>query len=579
MRNSHYLKSTVLAVTTFCMLFLTSLAQAGQGPSVQEMSPLNQTAFQHLAQKLSTSDVTNIEIVATLTPGNLQIPKTSQMSIVNTSGQQTDSSITPEIDSISGVLSFVTLTPGMDLGDSASNGVACITLPVNWASNRVDISLGTGGGNEYNSFYLVEVLLTNKCDTIGTLQWELRTDSGYKQEIADITLSTSVPERYLLTNLISLGPLHSASIGSQPIPGETRKLTFRLANNWRGSSNLTSFGFKHFRVYRISIGSTPDSSLPTGTLTPKPGTDTLLPTGTLKPQPGSDTALPTGTLKPRPGNDTALPTGTLKPRPGNDTTLPTGTLKPRPGAETSLPTGTLKPRPGTDTTLPTGTLKPRSGTDTSLPTGTLKPRPGTDTTLLTGTVQPVPTGSGNRGGVFLPETDTEVKTQFESGDPDQPVWTGNSVHDKEKEKQKSLYEQMELERKNRKIERKQKLTQKEQEALEERKVKLQKREAEKARLEAINKQREAEKAIRKADRKQKALEELVTEDKEQLTKARQSAQLAKDEALAKQEEADKTKAYSERLQKTLVETQKIEAENKDNKINTNPVYRQKGEKK
>ncbi|MBT6050456.1 MAG: hypothetical protein HOG49_26960 [Candidatus Scalindua sp.] len=49
--------------------------------------------------------------------------------------------------------------------------------------------------------------------------------------------------------------------------------------------------------------------------------------------------------------------------------------------------------------------------------------------------------------------------------------------------------------------------------------------------------------------------------------------------MAKQEEADKTKAYSERLQKTLVETQKIEAENKDNKINTNPVYRQKGEKK
>lgn len=528
MRNSHYLKSTVLAVTTFCMLFLTSLAQAGQGPSVQEMSPLNQTTFQHLAQKLSTSDVTDIEIVATLTPGNLQIPETSQMSIVNTSGQQTDSSLTPEIDSISGVLSFVTLTPGMDLGDSASNGVACITLPVNWASNRVDISLGMGGGNGYNSFYLAEVLLTNKCDTIGTLQWELRTDSGYKQEIADITLSTSVPERYLLTDLISLGPLHSASIGSQPIPGETRKLTFRLANNWRGSSNLTSFGFKHFRVYRISIGSAPDTSLSTGTLKPKPGTDT------------------------------SLPTGTLKPRPGNDTTLPTGTLKPRPGADTSLPTGTLKPRPGTDTTLPTGTLKP-----------------GTDTTL--------PTGSGNRGGVFLPETDTEVKTQFESGNPDRPVWTGNSALDKEKEKekekQKSLYEQMELERKNRKIERKQKLTQKEQEALEERKVKLQKREVEKARQEAINKQREAEKAIRKADRKQKALEELVTEDKEQLTKARQSAQLAKDEALAKQEEADKTKAYSERLQKTLVETQKIEAENKDNKIDTNPVYREKGEKK
>jgi hypothetical protein len=483
------------------------------------MSPLNQTAFQHLAQKLSTSDVTNIEIVATLTPDNLQIPETSQMSIVNTSGQQTASSLTPEIDSISGVLSFVTLTPGMDLGDSASNGVACITLPVNWASNRVDISLGTGGGNGYNSFYLAEVLLTNKCDTIGTLQWELRTDSGYKQEIADITLSTSVPERYLLTDLISLGPLHSTSIGGQPIPGETRKLTFRLANNWRGSSNLTSFGFKHFRVYRISIGSAPDTSLPTGTLTPKSGTDTSLPTGTLKPQPGSDTALPTGTLKPRPGNDITLPTGTLKPQPGTDTTLPTGT------------------------------------------------------------VQPVPTGSGNRGGVFLPETDTEVKTQFESGDPDRPVWTGNSALDKEKEKQKSLYEQMELERKNRKIERKQKLTQKEQEALEERKVKLQKREVEKARLEAINKQREAEKAIRKADRKQKALEELVTEDKEQLAKVRQSAQLAKDEALAKQEEADKTKAYSERLQKTLVETQKIEAENKDNNIDTNPAYREKGEKK
>lgn len=516
MRNSHYLKSAVLAVTTVCMLFITSRVTAGSVPSVQNMSPLNQTAFQHLAQKLSSSNVTNIEIVATLTPDNLQIPKPSQMTIVNSSGQPTDSSITPEIVSISGMLSFVTFTSEMDLEDSASNGIACITLPVNWSSNRVDISLGTDGGNGYNSFYLVEVLLTSECNTIGTLQWELRTDSGYKQEVADVTLSSNVPERYLLTDLISLGPLHNVSIGDQAIPGNTSKLTFRLANNWRGSSNLTSFGFKHFRVYRISIGSSPEATVPTGTLQPKPGADASLPTGTLEPKPGTDTKLPTGTLEPRPGTDTKLP----------------------------LPTGILKPVPGDDPKLPTGTA------------------------------QPVPTGSDNRGGIFIPETDTEVDTQFESGDTKKPVWTGNRDFDKDKEKPKSLYEDMVKDRKKRKAEREQKATQKELEALEKQRAKKQKREVEKARQEAINKQREAEKAIRKADRKQKALDTLVTEDREQLAKAKQSAQSAKDEATVKQAEADRAKAYYERLKKTVVESKNIDSE-----ITTKPVSREKEEKK
>ncbi len=401
MRSISNASITLIAV---CMLMLPAKATATP-PAIQTMSPLNQTQYQHLAGKLSQYNVTSIEIVTTLTPNNL---RPLQPAIQNASGSQARA-----IESISGLLSFVTLIPGMDLNHSRAQNVACISLPGRWATNRVDISMGSGGDSD--SFYLLEVKLSNQCTARGVLQLKLRTDSGPEETIQEITLSSGTPEQYLWSNPISAGT--------------PRHLTFRLANSWRTRDSdikrLVSFGFKHTRLYRITVGSSDDGGIsqpPTGSFQPQPGASTpQLPSGSYQPAPsGGDSGgsnLPSGTYQPTPSGSSGgsnLPRGSLIPAPSNGglggSNLPSGTFQPAPSGGGSggsnLPQGSLIPRPSGDgssgSNLPSGTYQP-------VPSGSGSTGPG----LPSGTLQPIPSSGGSGPG----KGSCKSHAQCNDGDP------------------------------------------------------------------------------------------------------------------------------------------------------------------